>query len=56
METGTPNSINWLAAADAISAPAVKASGPRVPTSVPTPINETDRTYTFAKANGTTCR
>jgi peptidoglycan/xylan/chitin deacetylase (PgdA/CDA1 family) len=56
METGTPNSIDWVKAADAVNAPAVKASGPRVPTSGPTPIDETDRTYTFAQANGTTCR
>ena len=55
MATGTPNNIDWAKAALAVSAPA-KAGGPRVPTSVPTPINPLDKTYTFAQANGITCR
>jgi peptidoglycan/xylan/chitin deacetylase (PgdA/CDA1 family) len=55
MATGTPNSIDWAKAALAVSAPA-KAGGARVPTSVPTPINPLDKTYTFAQANGITCR
>jgi peptidoglycan/xylan/chitin deacetylase (PgdA/CDA1 family) len=57
MATGTPNSIDWAKAALAVSAPA-KAGGPRVPTSLPTPINPLDKTYTFAQANGITitCR
>jgi len=54
MATGTPSNIDWDKAATAVSAPA-KAGGPRVPTSVPTPIDETDTKYTFAKANGITC-
>lgn len=55
METGVPNSIDWVKAADAVSAPA-KAGGARVPTSVPTPIDPLNKTYTFAQANGITCR
>jgi len=55
METGVPNSIDWAKAADAVSAPA-KAGGARVPTSVPTPIDPLNKTYTFAQANGITCR
>ena len=57
MATGTPNNIDWAKAALAVSAPA-KAGGPRVPTSLPTPINPLDKTYTFAQANGITitCR
>jgi peptidoglycan/xylan/chitin deacetylase (PgdA/CDA1 family) len=55
MTTNTPNNIDWVKAAAAVSAPA-KAGGPRVPTSVPTPINPLDKTYTFAQANGITCR
>jgi len=54
MVTGTPNSIDWEKAAAAVSAPA-KAGGPRVPTSVPTPIDETNTKYTFAQANGISC-
>jgi len=54
MVTGTPNSIDWAKAALAVSAPA-KAGGPRVPTSVPTPIDPLNVTYTFAQANGLTC-
>jgi hypothetical protein len=54
MVTGTPNSIDWVKAAAAVSAPA-KAGGPRVPTSVPTPIDPLNTTYTFAQANGLTC-
>jgi hypothetical protein len=55
METGTPNSIDWVKAAAAVSAPA-KAGGARVPTGVPTPIDPTDARYTFAQANGISCR
>jgi peptidoglycan/xylan/chitin deacetylase (PgdA/CDA1 family) len=55
MATGTPNNINWVKAAAAVSAPA-KAGGARVPTSVPTPIDPLNMTYTFAQANGITCR
>jgi peptidoglycan/xylan/chitin deacetylase (PgdA/CDA1 family) len=55
METGVPNSIDWAKAADAGRAPA-KAGGARVPTSVPTPIDPLNKTYTFAQANGITCR
>jgi peptidoglycan/xylan/chitin deacetylase (PgdA/CDA1 family) len=55
MSTGTPNNIDWVKAAAAVSAPA-KAGGARVPTSVPTPINPLDKTYTFAQANGISCR
>jgi len=54
MVTGTPNSINWVKAAAAVSAPA-KAGGPRVPTSAPTPIDPLNTTYTFAQANGISC-
>jgi len=54
MATGTPSNIDWVKAAAAVSAPA-KAGGARVPTSVPSPIDETDSKYTFAKANGITC-
>jgi peptidoglycan/xylan/chitin deacetylase (PgdA/CDA1 family) len=55
MVTGTPNTIDWVKAAAAISAPA-KAGGPNVPTGVPTPIDPTNTTYTFAQANGISCR
>ena len=55
MATNTPNNIDWAAAALAVSAPA-KAGGARVPTSLPTPINPLDKTYTFAQANGISCR
>jgi len=55
MVTGKPNSIDWVKAAAAVSAPA-KAGGVRVPTSVPTPIDPTNTTYTFAQANGISCR
>ena len=55
MVTGTPNSIDWTEAALAVSAPA-KAGGARVPTSVPTPIDPLNTTYTFAQANGISCR
>jgi peptidoglycan/xylan/chitin deacetylase (PgdA/CDA1 family) len=57
MATGTPNNIDWAAAALAVSAPA-KAGGARVPTSLPTPIDPLNKTYTFAQANGLTisCR
>ena len=55
MATGTPNNIDWAKAALAVSAPA-KAGGPRVPTSLPTPINPLDKAYTFAQANGISCR
>jgi peptidoglycan/xylan/chitin deacetylase (PgdA/CDA1 family) len=55
MATGTPNNIDWAKAALAVSAPA-KAGGARVPTGLPTPINPLDKTYTFAQANGITCR
>ena len=55
METGRPNSIDWVKAAAAVSAPA-KAGGARVPTSVPTPIDQTNTKYTFAQANGLSCR
>jgi peptidoglycan/xylan/chitin deacetylase (PgdA/CDA1 family) len=55
MATGTPNNIDWAKAALAVSAPA-KAGGARVPTSLPTPINPLDKTYTFAQANGISCR
>ena len=56
METGTPNNIDWAKAALAVSAPAVRSTGPRVPTSLPTPIDPLNRTYTFAQANGISCR
>ena len=55
MATGTPNAINWAKAALAVSEPA-KAGGARVPTSVPTPIDPLNTTYTFAQANGISCR
>ena len=55
MSTGTPNSIDWAKAALAVSAPAVRSTGPRVPTSLPTPIDPLNRTYTFAQANGISC-
>jgi len=55
METGVANSIDWVKAATAVSAPA-KAGGARVPTSVPTPIDPLNTTYTFAQANGISCR
>jgi peptidoglycan/xylan/chitin deacetylase (PgdA/CDA1 family) len=56
METGVANRIDWVKAAAAVSAPTVRATGPRVPTSLPAPINPLDTTYTFAQANGITCR
>ena len=56
MVTGTPNAINWAKAALAVSEPAKRAKDPRVPTSLPTPINPLDKTYTFAQANGFNCR
>jgi peptidoglycan/xylan/chitin deacetylase (PgdA/CDA1 family) len=55
METGVANTIDWVKAAAAVSAPA-KAGGARVPTSVPTPVDPLNTTYTFAQANGITCR
>ena len=55
METGVANTIDWAKAAAAVSAPA-KAGGARVPTGVPTPIDPLNMTYTFAQANGITCR
>ncbi|MBU6256708.1 MAG: polysaccharide deacetylase family protein, partial [Chloroflexi bacterium] len=55
MVTGTPNTIDWVKAAAAVSAPA-KAGGPRVPTGLPTPIDPLNTTYTFAQANGISCR
>ena len=55
MVTGTPNSIDWVKAAAAVSAPA-KAGGAHVPTSLPTPIDPLNTTYTFAQANGISCR
>jgi peptidoglycan/xylan/chitin deacetylase (PgdA/CDA1 family) len=55
MVTGTPNTIDWVKAAAAVSAPA-KTGGVRVPTSVPTPIDPLNTTYTFAQANGISCR
>jgi peptidoglycan/xylan/chitin deacetylase (PgdA/CDA1 family) len=54
MVTGRPNSIDWVKAKAAISAPA-KAGGAWVPTNVPTPIDQTNTKYTFAQANGITC-
>jgi peptidoglycan-N-acetylglucosamine deacetylase len=56
MVKGTPNTIDWAEAALAVSAPAVSPTGARVPTSVPTPIDHTNTKYTFAQANGITCR
>jgi peptidoglycan/xylan/chitin deacetylase (PgdA/CDA1 family) len=56
MATGTPSNIDWAKAALAVSAPAVRSTGPRVPTSLPTPIDPLNRTYTFAQANGISCR
>jgi peptidoglycan/xylan/chitin deacetylase (PgdA/CDA1 family) len=56
MVTGTPNPIDWVKAALAVSAPATSPTGTRVPTSVPTPIDHTNTKYTFAQANGITCR
>lgn len=56
MATGTPNNIDWVKAAAAVSAPAKKPGDARVPTSVPTPIDPLNMTYTFAQANGITCR
>ena len=56
MATGTPNNIDWAKAALAVSAPAVRSTGPRVQTSLPTPIDPLNTTYTFAQANGITCR
>jgi peptidoglycan/xylan/chitin deacetylase (PgdA/CDA1 family) len=58
MATGTPNAINWAKAALAVSEPAKRPGDPRVPTSLPTPIDPLNKTYTFAQANGLTisCR
>ncbi len=56
MATNTPNSINWAMAALAVTAHATDPNKPRVPTSLPTPINPLDKTYTFAQANGISCR
>ena len=58
MATGTPNNIDWAKAALAVSAPAKRPGDPRVPTSLPTPIDPLSKTYTFAQANGLTitCR
>jgi len=56
LETGTPNRIDWTAAAAAVNAPAKRARDPRVTTSLPTPIDPLNTTYTFAQANGITCR
>jgi peptidoglycan/xylan/chitin deacetylase (PgdA/CDA1 family) len=56
MVKGTPHTIDWAKAALAVSAPAVRATGPRVPTSLPVPIDHTNSKYTFAQANGITCR
>ena len=56
MVKGTPNTINWAKAALAVSAPKAREGDPRVPTSMPTPIDHTNAKYTFAQANGITCR
>jgi peptidoglycan/xylan/chitin deacetylase (PgdA/CDA1 family) len=56
MVKGTPHTIDWAKAALAVSAPAVRATGPRVPTGLPVPIDHTNSKYTFAQANGITCR
>lgn len=56
MVKGTPHTIDWAKAALAVSAPAVSATGPRVPTNLPVPIDHTNTKYTFAQANGITCR
>ncbi len=56
MATGIPSTIDWVKAAAAVSAPAKKPGDARVPTSVPTPIDPLNMTYTFAQANGITCR
>ena len=56
MVKGTPHTIDWAKAALAVSAPAVSATGPRVPTNPPVPIDHTNTKYTFAQANGITCR
>ncbi len=56
MVKGTPHTIDWAKAALAVSAPAVSATGPRVPTNLPVPIDHTDTKYTFAQANGISCR
>jgi peptidoglycan/xylan/chitin deacetylase (PgdA/CDA1 family) len=56
MVKGTPHSIDWTKAALAVSAPAISATGARVPTGLPVPIDHTNTKYTFAQANGITCR
>jgi peptidoglycan/xylan/chitin deacetylase (PgdA/CDA1 family) len=56
MATGTPNNINWAMAALAVTAHATDPNKPRVPTSLPTPIDPLNKTYTFAQANGISCR
>jgi peptidoglycan/xylan/chitin deacetylase (PgdA/CDA1 family) len=56
MATGTPNNINWDMAALAVTAHATDPNKPRVPTSLPTPIDPLNKTYTFAQANGISCR
>jgi peptidoglycan/xylan/chitin deacetylase (PgdA/CDA1 family) len=56
MATGTPNNIDWAAAALAVTAHATDPNKPRVPTSLPTPIDPLNKTYTFAQANGISCR
>lgn len=55
MVTGTPTVINWGSAATAVSAPA-KVGGPLRPTSVPTPVDHTNTSLTFAAVAGVTCR
>ena len=55
MVTGTPTVINWSTAATAVSAPA-KAGGPLRPTSIPTPVDHTNTSLTFAAVAGVTCR
>jgi peptidoglycan/xylan/chitin deacetylase (PgdA/CDA1 family) len=56
MVKGTASNINWAKAALAVSAPALRPTGPRVPTNPPVPIDHTNSRYTFAQANGITCR
>jgi peptidoglycan/xylan/chitin deacetylase (PgdA/CDA1 family) len=56
MVKGTPSNIDWTKAALAVSAPALRPTGPRVPTNPPVPIDHTNSRYTFAQANGITCR
>jgi peptidoglycan/xylan/chitin deacetylase (PgdA/CDA1 family) len=55
MVTGTPSVINWSSAATAVSAPA-KSGGPLRPTSIPTPVDHTNTSLTFAAVAGVTCR